>query len=140
MYIHCSSCTFGVVVEDTDECFTLFSAKRNPERDNIYRCPQCRGILQWETPEASMASTMSVLQAHIALSNLGMPGETECSASRVREVLQSGKILSVDVVNIPGTTRSLLRSITMEDGTQVFLEAGGHGVTVYRIRKGRSVK
>lgn len=77
-------------------------------------------------------------EAFLALHQMGMPEDRDCSAAAVRELLQGNKIVGVTTRQIRGSHRCTIDVINMEDGTRVYLAAGPEGAIVYRISKPHS--
>ena len=141
MLISCHSCSSTIEVPGTEPAEDYFDKRHNPQRDEVYSCPKCHGPLRfgWDQHEHVQGSVyLTAEQAHHACLHLGMPGEQECSAARVREIFTEQSVISLDVVDIPGTSRSELRSIFFSGNVRLYLAAGGGGVTVYRISRPRA--
>lgn len=137
MYIACPCKKFAVrVVGDPAEIEDLLG-ENSPNRD--MPCPECKDRLYYVAsmgPEVleelrEVLRELTPMEAHLALNGVGFPEERDCVAEIVRAVMRQS-IRSVDVKTIRGTTKCEISSITMEDGTTVFL---GGGAIVYRIRK-----
>ena len=102
-------------------------------------CPRCNhplrryedqlaeGIFPQHTVE------LEAEELYAAFLGQGLPEETAISEESIKAAL-SLPIKSVDVSPVKGTTRMVLRSITFENNTAIFLGAGPLGAVVYRIR------
>jgi hypothetical protein len=133
MITRCLQCGEEIsIVGDPVEARSLFGA----EVDTSHNCPKCGGPVQVLQESARVGTLcLNPYEAHLALSGFGFPWEQECNALKVQNLFSSVPVLRVDAVDIPGTTRSELRSITFKDGSRLYLAAGGKGVTVYRITR-----
>lgn len=140
MYVVCPSLDFAVhvITDDASEARALLMPEgRAP------RCPQCRRDLSLAPflDNELLARTQFVmreltpLETFHAIEELGFPEERDCGEEVVRSVMQQQKVKSVQVKSVRGTGRSVIDSITMEDGTTLFLNGSGWGALVYRIRK-----
>lgn len=141
--LSCLHCDFSVIVIDDPESVSLyFDPSFNPERDEMYSCPRCRGSIKFGVHDETVCKSRkdrkcTAHEAHLALSQMGFPEEQECPATRVKELFKEQPVLSLDIVDIPNTNRSQLRCINFADGSRLHLAAGGSGVTVYRISRPR---
>ena len=100
-----------------------------------YPCPSCGERCAVSTKHGEGPITyLSAFEAFSAFNGAGLPGEQECSASRVSELLKGCSIKDVLVRHIKGTNRCTLDQIQLNDGTVLFLGASTHGACVYRVR------
>ena len=103
-----------------------------------YPCPVCGERCAFST--RTLEHNVSVIdltphEAFIAFSGAGLPEDSECSASRVAELLCSERIKSVSTRHIRGTNRCTLDRIVLESGVVLHLGASTHGACVYRVQQ-----
>jgi hypothetical protein len=102
-----------------------------------YPCPMCSERMAISTKCLEQNPKMYDLtpqEAFAAFSGAGMPSEQECSATRVRELLLTKRVVDVSARHIRGTNRSTLDRIELEDGIVLHLASSTHGACVYRIQ------
>lgn len=140
MFYVCSCLRFAIRVmggvEDRDTLLGTCTPHAHPT------CPECGGpLVAAAFVDAALLSRvqhvlreLSPMEAHLAFEKMGFPEERSCGEDTVRAVLCQ-KVTSVHVHEIRGTGRTVLESLTMEDGTTVFLSGSGWGALVYRVRK-----
>jgi hypothetical protein len=144
MYFICDDLHFALrVVGDPEEIESLLG-EGSPQKNAV--CPECpstrRKVLQKGvfmdsellTKVAPVLRELSPIEAHLALEGLGFPEERQCAAEIVRQVMRM-PVKSVQARDIRGTSRTVIDSITYEDGTTLFMSGSGWGALVYRIRK-----
>lgn len=73
-----------------------------------------------------------------ALHGMGLPKERQCNAELVLQSLIGRTVQSVDIQDLRGANRSVVHSLTLDDGTRVYLGASPHGAVVYRVAPPRS--
>lgn len=111
-----------------------------------YPCPRsgCQGKMT--LTDTIAAHELELLEIHDltpqeafqAIQGMGLPGEKDCNVENVRQFFMS-PIREVDVSPLPGTDRSIVRSLTAADGTRLFLGSSPFGVVVYRIAPPRRI-
>jgi hypothetical protein len=77
---------------------------------------------------------LTPLELYCVQIDLGAPEEQVCTFEKVKELLECKRIKSVAGEDIKGTNRCVLTTITLEDGTRVYLASSTRGATVYRVR------
>ena len=75
---------------------------------------------------------LTVQEAFSALHGLGLPDERDCGACSVGEVFFSQKVTGVDLEQLRGSNRCVVRSITFDDGTVLSLGSAAEGAVIYR--------
>lgn len=141
MYMICGCLKFCVhVMGAPEEIQSLLTGPDSPHKDA--NCPLCGGELtKAEFIDDSLLSRVTTelreltpKEAHLALEGLGFPEERSCGIDSVSSVLLQGTISGMDAREIRGTGRTVLDSVTLHDGTTIFLASSGWGPLVYRIR------
>lgn len=140
MFFVCSCLRFAVqAVGDSEEIESLFG------KGSIHqeaKCPECNKLLlrgpvldvELHRQVHHVLRLLAPMEAHLALSGLGFPEEQACTFSDVQKVLVGQRIRSIEGSTLSDTTRTILDSITMEDGTTLMVAASPYGALVYRIR------
>ncbi len=90
------------------------------------------------TAAALAIRDLTPLEAFHAFSGLGFPEERDCGPTAVTQALLNGKVASLDTKLVRGSNRSVIYSLTMEDGTKLFLGSSPYGAMVYRLSKPQS--
>lgn len=111
-----------------------------------YPCPRSGCSGKMTLTDAIASEDLILLEVHEltpqevfqALQGMGLPTEKECSESNVRDALEGRTVTAIDVRNLYGTNRSVLNSITLDNGHRIFLGSSPHGAVVYRIATPRS--
>ena len=78
---------------------------------------------------------LTVEEAFHAFNGVGLPGEQECSAARVAELLKTNVVKDVSVRHISGTSRCVLDRIQLNNDVVLYLGASTHGACVYRVKE-----
>jgi hypothetical protein len=145
--IACKDCGTAVrVTGENDQLSHLVGELNQDWYPDKYPCPtaQCAGkaeFMEGIEPSAMRMLTIHDLTPHeafAAFNGLGLPGEQDCGPTAVREVLLTNKVKAVDTRLIRGSHRSVIYSLTLEDGTILYLGSSSFGATVYRISKVQS--
>ena len=77
---------------------------------------------------------LSAEEAFVAFSGLGLPEERDCRPCAVRQQFESA-VRCVEAEPLPGTNRTLIRSIVFDEGSELFLGAAPEGAIAYRLSK-----
>lgn len=142
MLVPCLNCYTVVRVMDDVTTLAILVGNRSEYWPDKYTCvacgKNCTAISEGDAaPEALQRMKLRDLNAEeflAALSGLGTPDEMICDAVTVTDLLAK-KIKTVNGYNIPNTTRFLLESLELEDGTKLHFGAGALGACVYRITR-----
>jgi hypothetical protein len=107
-----------------------------------YVCPKCgsqalaTGI--GETPSELLVGKdvleLEPEELFAALHGLGLPEDRNATAETVIPLLTEKRVVKVKGSNIPNTKRFHLDWLELEDGTRLYLAAGGYGAVIYRVR------
>ena len=96
-------------------------------------CPWCHGIMRQSKRTGSNDPVVSVRTAYEALSGLGWPEEQVCSPTQMKKLLVGKKITAVEVEVGTKPSRSILHSITLEDGRTLYLGSSPLGAVAYKV-------
>ena len=77
---------------------------------------------------------LSAEEAFVAFSGLGFPEERDCRPCAVRQQFESA-VRRIEAEPLPGTNRTLIRSIVFDEGSELFLGAAPEGAIAYRLAK-----
>lgn len=105
-----------------------------------YPCPVCGELTKILTSAdpASKFIDLTPLEAFVAWTGAGLPWESECSPTFVKQLFETGKVKTAHTGLIPGSTRCVVERLVFEDGTELFLGASTYGATAYRVRRPHS--
>jgi len=123
----CSKCDGEFQVHPMDSSLHLLQIKMH--------CPisGCDGTIMTVTEAKGQPRKIKGDVLFRAVNGMGLPEEQDCSVKRVRKALLEKKVVSVDLEDVHGKKRSIIRSIGLEDGTRVFLSTVNDGAVVYRV-------
>jgi hypothetical protein len=141
IFIYCTltTCRFvarihGPDVEEVDHLVGP-SSQWYPDK---YPCPVCGercAISTRSFDENYKCVDLTPQEAFIAFSGGGLPGEAECSASRVSSLLVQERVTNVKTRHIKGTNRCVIDRLQLESGIVLHLGASVHGACVYRVQE-----
>lgn len=147
IYIVCTECSTAVRVSgDQEELDHLFGERNTDWYPSNFPCPDASCDAKAKLLDSVASSALRMLEVHdltpheayAALHGLGLPAERDCGPTAVKELLLTNQVAKVDARLIKGSNRSVIYSITMEDGTTLFLGSSPFGATAYRIAKPQS--
>jgi hypothetical protein len=140
IFLVCVSCRLGLRVLG-ESCETDFLVGKQsgfwPDR---YPCPRCEQNISAQEETSLAPSEVAQLELRdvgpqelfSALNGLGLPEEHECSFATVARLLQRYKIKTVIGEDVPGSGRSVIHSIELENGAKLHLGASPEGAVVFR--------
>lgn len=137
IYLFCEKCQMCLRVSpgSSGELESLFGG------EDRYPCPRpgCDSTVEvLPTVQFAAAKQLDVIdvtphEAYAAIHGLGMPGEKECSAAAVSQLLTERRVVRVDASQIRGSHRCVLNFLELDDGTRVYIGSSAYGATVYRV-------
>lgn len=147
MLIACPVCRLAFRVQGNYEEMHFLVGQRSDWYPDKYPCPtsECLGkmvIADAVDPESLGyldIRELSPQETFQAFMGLGLPEEKDCNPTIVKEAMRGRKIVSMDLHGIPGTTRSVLHSMMLDNGVRVFFGNSPHGVVIYRVVPARSL-
>jgi hypothetical protein len=140
IFFVCSSLTCNAVIRVAAsdlEQLELTIGSRSDWFPDRYPCPICGELMALHTrcpEERTQLIDLSPGEAFAAFCGAGLPAEQECSATRVRELLTTMRVVRVQTRHITGTNRCTLDTIELDGGVVLHLASSAHGACVYRIR------
>ncbi len=119
----------------------------SPWYPDSYPCPLRGHHEDGVVAEAADASALGKVElreltaeeAYVALSGLGFPEERDCRQCAVREQFEL-PVARVVTEPLPGTDRTLIRSIVFDDGSELFLGAAAEGAIAYRLARNQAAE
>lgn len=114
---------------------------------NRYPCPRSGCNSQMIFSEALDSKILAALEIHDlspqevfqALNGMGLPNEKKCDLATVLEALNGQKIVGIDASEIRNAGRTVVRSITLEDGKRIYFGSAPQGAIIYRVAPSRSL-
>lgn len=105
-----------------------------PER---FKCwaPKCRFYIKRDDSLLPSGITQA-LALYQAISGLGTGSEKKCGPDDVRKMVLGKKVVAVVVEQAASRDRSLITSLTFEDGKKLHFAASTRGATIYRVTNG----
>jgi len=104
-----------------------------------YPCPECSSKMRnVDRIQPGLQKNLRIvdattLEAFAAFSGAGVPTPLSMATETIKDLLLSQRIVRVEGRDIPGTDRSSLDTLELEDGTRLYLGASSHGAVVYRV-------
>lgn len=140
LFILCTKCSFGIRVHGAEDDIANLLGAESPLH-GVYQCPACHSLCM-SAPYADSPLIASYhlrdvtpFEAHLVFNGMGFPEERDCVAEVVVSELIHKQVKSVVARTVPGTTRTSIDTITLADGTTLFLSGSAAGAIVYRVRK-----
>jgi hypothetical protein len=111
-----------------------------PDKYTCVSCTaSCEAIAEHDADPEALARMkvrdLTAAELYAALLGLGTPDEMVCDGTTVRELFATKPVKRVHGKDLPNTTRFLLETIELEDGTKLHFGAGAQGAIVYRITR-----
>ncbi len=108
-------------------------------------CPNwvtCRGSIyenaQTDIKPSFPVSSLSAIQLWQATMGTGLPQERNCGPKDLKKLMVGAKILEIQLGDAPITNRSLIHSITLDNGKVIHLAASTKGPTVFKVTEARN--
>jgi hypothetical protein len=142
--IACKDCGTAVrVTGENEELHSLLGEGSTDWYPDKYPCPTalCAGkaeFMEGIEPAALrmlQVHDLSVHEAYAAFHGLGLPNERDCGPTAVLDALLKHRVTSADVKLIRGSNRSVIYSLTLDDGTIIYLGSSPYGATAYRMSR-----
>ena len=111
----------------------------------VMRCPNnsaCGGKVyrQGETNIAMNPSIkrLNALEFFRACAGVGLPGELRCGPKDIKKNLVGAKVVEVHLEEAPDPKRSLVFSLTLDNGKVLHLASSSQGATFYKMTEARN--
>jgi hypothetical protein len=106
-----------------------------------YVCPRCekgaRGMLESEADVRALSllevRDLNAQEAFQAFMGLGFPDEQDCTLESLNELLREKPVRALHGENVRGSTRSVIESLELWDGTKIYFGAAPDGAVAYRV-------
>jgi len=142
--IVCKDCGTGVRVSgEVEELSHLLGEFNKDWYPDKYPCPTavCTGKAEFmEGIEPAALRMLNVHdltphEAYAAFHGLGLPTERDCGPTAVEKALLEHRVTAVDLQLVRGSNRSVVYSLTLDDGSRLYLGSSPFGAIVYRLSK-----
>ncbi len=105
------------------------------------RCPnyrECSGNLVQRNFKANTgpipnARKVTAIELYQAAAGIGLPEERKCSPKDIRKLLLGSRISSVHLENAPDPKKSILMSMTLDNGKTVYVTTSTKGAIIYKV-------
>lgn len=138
LHIYCQACDrIGSIVGEMAQTRNVVGEDSKYYPDH-YRCGSCQapGAHAVELTNTPTNGYFLSVEEFLAVQyNLGVPSEHLATVPILTELLTNAQIAKISAEPIANTNQCVLNSITLVDGTVLYLSASSHGATVYRIKK-----
>jgi hypothetical protein len=137
IWYRCPKCKNSFLVRNDDQDAHLLK--------KTMRCPNfitCQGRINLrtftkETFQLDNARWITAVELFQATAGIGLPEERKCSVSDVRKLLTGSRISFVHLENAPDPKKSILMSMTLDNGKTVHVSSSTKGAIVYKVTDGR---
>jgi hypothetical protein len=127
----CKKCRCAFVVSGSDENLKLLQPSM--------RCPNamsCEGkirVYATTNMDFKEAIRISALHLYQASMGAGLPKEKKCSPQEVKKLLVGSTIAEVELQNCPDPKRSIILSLTLNNGKVLHFASSTKGATIFKI-------
>lgn len=139
-WYRCPKCKNSFLVRSDDEDRRLL-------KDRGMRCPnhaECQGhIIKRAFTNNMMGKTIdkarwvTAVQLYQAAAGIGLPEERKCSPKDIRKLMTGSRITSVHVEDAPDPKKSILMSMSLDNGKTIFVSTSTKGAIIYKVTDGR---
>lgn len=133
IWFRCSKCESSFFVKSSDEQKKLLNGKS-------MRCPnyiRCKGQIikrGWtNVHEIRKYTWVSALELYQACAGLGFEAERDCSPKTINNIMQGSRIMDAEIIATTHPKKSILLSLTLEDGKTIHLASSVYGPVIYKI-------
>jgi len=139
MHVVCDKCSLGLKVIGKPDDFRILEAPQS--RLGGFSCPSpsCGGLLRTGGTQSVSYIEISVPAFYRAIHGMGFGKSAEAGADKVLELLKGQRVIGADLQEIGNPKRSIIKSVTLEDGTTLYLASSNEGACVYLIEEGNNV-
>ena len=107
------------------------------------RCPnsaQCGGKI-WLVMSSNITTNfavtkMSALQLYQASLGIGLPKEKKCSPTELKKLMVGAKVTAIQTEKTSDPHRSIIHSLTLDNGKQIHFASSTLGATIYKVTEG----
>ena len=131
-WYRCSKCERSFFVRSKDEHQHLL--KKSMRCPNFVRCKGRISRRSWNTAdEIRNYQWVTALELFQASAGLGLKAERNCSPETLKRLMVGSKILSTEVQDTGDPQKSLLMSITLDNGKVIHTASSTKGAIVYKV-------
>ncbi len=132
-WYRCTRCKASFLVQDSDSDKHLLK--------KVMRCPNystCKWQIRqkhFTTNDSTIhnARWISAVELFQASAGVGLPEERKCSVADVKKLLVGSRVVSVNLSEAPDPKKSVLYSMTLDNGKTVHLTTSVRGPMVFKV-------
>lgn len=133
LHFACTKCKIAYAVSATDSNVLLLNKEM--------RCPEysCGGKLKQTVHKVGkrgherVYTLIGALELYQAVMGIGLPEERKCSPKNVRKMMLGSSILDVSVEAAPDPQRSIITSLTLNNGKVLHFTISVRGATIFKV-------
>jgi hypothetical protein len=137
----CLTCRLALRLSGDDREMDYLVGIRSDWYPDRYPCPRsaCEGKMVLTDTIASTDlenlefHSLNAVEAFQALNGMGLPPERACNAEKVGEAMRGGTIVAMELQDLSGFNRTVLYSLTLDNGIRIYFGSSPEGAVVYRI-------
>lgn len=133
-WYRCLKCKMSFFVDSNDDNKHLLKA--------TMRCPNyltCKGNirLRQKWPDSGIipgpVRNLTALELYHATSGIGFPEERRCAPEQMTKIMTGARIYKVHLEKSPDPQKSVLMSMTLDNGKVIHLTTSTKGALIYKI-------
>lgn len=138
-WYRCSKCEKSYFVKSSDpEKHLLKKSMRCP---NYVRCKGKITTRSWKNAgEIRNYYWVTALELYQATAGLGLLSERKCSPLALKKILLGRKIVGLDITEAGDPDKSILTSITIDNGKVIHVASSTKGAIVYKVTEADGVR
>lgn len=134
-WFRCPKCENSFMVRSDDPDRHLLKASGS------MRCPnfkECGGRLVHRSFKKGPtliknARNVTALELYQAAAGVGLPEERKCSPKDLKKLMLGSRITAVHLEDHPDPKKSIVMSLTLDNGKTVYLTTSVKGATIYKV-------
>src|SRR6185436_8776833 len=131
LWHRCSKCERSFFVKNKDP--NLHLLKKSMRCPNYIRCNGHIIRKSWNNAgEIRNWKWVSAIELYQASAGIGLESERNCSPDTIRELLLGRRIVSTEILEAGDPKKSILLSITLDNGKAIHLASSTKGAIVYK--------
>lgn len=137
-WYRCAKCEKSYFVKADDQNKHLL--KRSMRCPNYIRCKGKIVQKSWKNAgEVRNYHWVTAIELYQAAAGLGLMSERDCSPATLKKTLVGRRALTVDIQKTGDPNKSILTSITLDNGKVIHLASSTNGAIVYKITEATGV-
>ena len=135
LWYYCSKCKNSFLVKGDDTELHLLTKQM--------RCPNfrtCEGKIRQRVPHSNLpmgivdkARSIKAVHLYQASLGIGLPEERKCSPKDLTNLLIGARIKAIDVEAAPDPKKSVVTSISLDNGKVIHLATSTAGAVIYKV-------